>query len=488
MKKILPLPVYLFLLGGLLVLPLLGHADSSRKTGITLITGPEASDLLRALGEPLQRAASIKPGDVRFHVMLDNRLNAVALPGQNIILNSGLLLAVRDRDELAAVMAHEIGHLSAGHHIQLESTLKDVALRTMVTFAAGIAAAAATGNGQLAQAAVMGGSAASQSSLLDTMREKESQADRLAIHYLATAGFNPRGMVHFMERLHREQRLNNLPPPYLLTHPLSSQRLMESQQQIDGLPTPTIDRVAAPTNQRRDPPTRSDKAGEHGEGDNMLLARVQAVLEAGTSDDINGVIARFRKRLELDSDQLPARYGLAVAERYTGQLQAAITDLEALLKQHPHDPYLLRERGMVRLELGKPDAAEEDFRTALQYQAKQTNADLLYRLAFAMNEQEKLADASRILRPLTLEHPLVAEYLYLLGVVEGKQNHLGASHLALARYHYLIMEKKMARWHYKKAMQEFASADAGKNIARDELTRLEQLDKNFLRQEQSPEP
>ncbi|MBF0401117.1 MAG: M48 family metalloprotease [Magnetococcales bacterium] len=482
MKKFLPLPVCWFFISVLFAWPIFTIAATAPKQNITLVTGPESSDLMRSLGEPLQLAAGIKPGEVHFNLLLDNNLNAMALPGQNIILNSGLLLAVRDRDELAAVMAHELAHLSAGHHIQLETTKKDVTLRTMVAFAAGIAAGIATGNGQVTQAAITGGAAASQSSLLDAIREKEAQADRLAIRYLSMAGFDPHGMVRFMERLNREQRIHTMPPPYLLTHPISSLRLMESQQQLEAMQT------APAVGSTRQSASGQQRVRQHQEADNTLLARVQAVLEAGTTDDLNGLMARFRKRLEWDPDNFPARYGLAVAERYMGQLSAALTDLETLLKQQPNDPYLLRERGMVRLESGKPAVAEADFRAALLHQPKQTNADLLYRLAFALNEQEKWADASHILRPLTLEYPLVSEYFYLLGIVEGKQNHLGASHLALARHAYLIMEKKTARWHYQEAIRQFSNADTGKSIARDELAKLEQLDKSSFWKKKSPEP
>ncbi|MBF0116874.1 MAG: M48 family metalloprotease [Magnetococcales bacterium] len=481
MKKIFPLPVYWFLASWLFfLLPVVLSSAADRK-GITLVTGPETADLLQALGEPLQKVAGIRSGEIHFHVILDGALNAMALPGQHVVLNSGLILAVRDRDELASVIAHELAHLAAGHHIQLEGTLKDVTLRTMAAMAAGIAAGVASGNGQIAQAAIIGGSAASQSTILDVMRDKEAQADRLAIHYLLEAGFDPRGMVHFMERINREQRISNLPPPYLMSHPLSSQRLMESQQQIDAL---LASRAAVKVLSQREEPSDAPSSAaieQAQEAHQFLLARAQAVLEAGTNPDLNGVIARFRKQLNFDPDNLATRYGLAVAERYMGQLSAAETDLGTMLKKRPTDPYLLRERGLLRLEQGKPEIAESDFRSALQHQPKKTNADLLYRLAFALNEQEKWAEASRILRPLSLENPLAAEYLYLLGVVEGKQNRLGASHLALARYHYLIAEKKMAKWHYAEAMRQFANGDAGKNIARDEMAKLDQLDKSLFR-------
>jgi predicted Zn-dependent protease len=490
MKKNFLLPVYWFLASWLFFLLPMALSSASEKKGVTLVTGPETADLLQALGEPLQKVAGIRSGEIHFHVILDGTLNAMALPGQHVVLNSGLILAVRDRDELASVIAHELAHLAAGHHIQLEGTLKDVTLRTMAAMAAGIAAGVASGNGQIAQAAIIGGSAASQSTMLDVMRDKEAQADRLAIHYLLRAGFDPRGMVRFMERINREQRISNLPPPYLMSHPLSSQRLMESQQQIDALLAAHEEVAGQGLPQRDTPPSDTASSAAIGQAQGahqFLLARAQAVLEAGTNPDLNGVIARFRKQLDFDPDNLATRYGLAVAERYMGQLPAAETDLGTMLKKRPTDPYLLRERGLLRLEQGKPEVAESDFRSALQHQPKKTNADLLYRLAFALNEQEKWAEASRILRPLSLENPLSAEYLYLLGVVEGKQNHLGASHLALARYHYLIAEKKMAKWHYGEAIRQFASGDAGKNIARDEMAKLEQLDKSLFRRNDDKE-
>lgn len=448
----------------LLALPASGQAAARNKKTISLITGPETSDLLEFLGKPLQQAAGIQPGHIHFHVIRDPTWNAMALPGQNILLHSGLILAVRGPDELASVMAHEMAHLSAGHHVQLASTLQDIALRSMVAFVAGLAAGALTGDGQLTQAAILGGSAASRTTLLEVIRSKETQADRLAIHYLTKAGFDPQGMVRFMKRLHRRQQLSNAPPPYLLTHPLSSQRLTEAQQLIASQPTNPSPHI------RKEPPPHASLP-ENSQG-HALLDRAQAVLEAQTSDDLNGVITRFRQRLETEPDHFSARYGLAIAERYMGQLHAAHTNLERLLKPYPHDPHLLRERGLVRLEMGQPAKAEEDFRAALKYQPKKTNTDIRYRLAFSLHEQEKLADASRILRQLTLEHPFVASYFYLLGVVEGKQQHMGASHLALARHFHLIREERMARWHYQEAIRQFSDGTPGNTIARDALNSL----------------
>ena len=482
MRKTTQLCLYWLLIFSLIHWPVNYVTAKERKKNISIVTDPEVSDLLKSLGTPLLKTAGMDPEGVHFYVMLNPSLNAMALPGNNIIFNSGLILAVHDRDELAAVMAHEIGHLSAGHHIKLESTMKGVALGTMVAFVAGLAASAATGNDQMAKAAIFGGTAASKAHLLGSIREKERQADRLTIGYLINTGFDPQGMIHFMSRLNREQRNSQMPPPYLLTHPLSSQRLMESQQQIDSYQTnPTIR-----NNAKQHPKKRHHKKEkqQQQEEDNFLLARVQATLEAGTSDDINAAIYRFHQRLETNPDHFPSRYGLAIAQRYTGQLQAASNNLEKLLKSRAKDPYLLRQRGLLRLELGHAGNAEKDFRTALAHLAhlaheeNQNNADLRYRLAFSLHEQGKLTEASRILRQLTLEHPFVAKYFYLLGITEGKQQHLGASHLSLARHFYLNRENSMARWHFREAIRQFADTEPGKLIAINELKQLNRRKKH----------
>lgn len=451
-----------FLLGIVVAVMMAGQTGvaSARNGPVALITTPESLDLLRSLGAPLLRAAGIKPDSVHFHIVRKATLNAMALPGNNIVLHSGLILAVRDRDALAAVLAHEIGHLSAGHHVQLEAAKKNLSVRTMVAFVAGVAAGALTGDGNVTQAAIMGGSAASQLTFLETRRNKERQADRLAMRYLTTSGFDPQGMARFMEQLAREQQLTHMPPPYFLSHPPSSQRLVESWQ--DGGST-------------REPTQRTPHQTQRQRADNLRLAWVQAALKPQTHDDLMTVLSQFRQRLARHPENSADRYGLAITERYMGELPAAMKNLNILLETHKNNPYLLREKGMVYLEKGQPDKAEKIFRAALKHQPRITNAELRYRLAFSLHERGKWERASRILRQLTLEHPFVAGYVYLLGVTEGKQGRLGASHLALARHFRLIREKTMARWHYEEALRHFSDGDAGKAIAREEMKRLTQI-------------
>ncbi|MBF0294177.1 MAG: M48 family metalloprotease [Magnetococcales bacterium] len=421
---------------------------------IVLASGLETTELLRMIGEPLAQAAELPPKEVQFHVVLNGTLNAFALPNQHIVFHSGLLLAVRNRDELAGVMAHEIAHLMAGHHIQIDSLAKKMSVQSMIAAAAGILAGVASNNGQLGQAVIAGGMASAQTSMLEAVRRRESQSDTLAVSLLARTGFNPEGLAGFMNRLAQQQHLTSLPPPYLLTHPVSTERLMDARRLAEEHPS-TV-------------PRRPDQA------ENRLLARAQAMLEAETSDSPDQIANQLRNRLRLDPGNLALSAGLAEALRSAGRLPEAESQLNALLKGREKDVYLLRQRGMVRTEMGKYTEAEADFRAGLVLLPD--NEELRYRQAFALKELKKTPEASRILRQLTAQHPQDPQYVYLLGLVEGQGGHEGEGHLAMGRYFTLIQEKKNAQWHFQEAIRLLPANSPEQSIARNELAQTQKME------------
>jgi beta-barrel assembly-enhancing protease len=438
--------ILLFSLLSLIPAPL---AAKGMNRPIILLSGPETSDFLNEIGHPLLKAAGIIPESVHFHVMLNPSLNAMALPSNDIIFNSGLLQKAESKAEVAGVMAHEIAHLAAGHHIQLQAEMKNVSLQTLLVGIVGVAVGAMTGSGKIVQATVMGGSASAKTNMLASQRQKETQADRLAIRYLAKAGYEPNGLALFMERIQKEQQGTAMPPPYLLSHPLSSHRLVEIER---------LAKEIRPTTRRPHLHNRS-------------LQRVQAKLLAGGSVTPNSVIKQFKNRLKTDPDDFVSQYGLAIALRYAGQLPESEAQLNRLLAKHPKDPYLFRERGRTRMDWGRAAQAERDFRQALKSRPK--NHDLLYWLAFALKEQEKYRQASRILRKLTIKYPKKARNFFLLGMVEGKGRRLAAGHLALGRYYALILNIKTAIWHFDESIRLSPKHSVEHNIARSEKEQLQ---------------
>jgi beta-barrel assembly-enhancing protease len=418
------------------------------KKPIILISGPETTEFLDTIAKPLLKAAGIAPKRVHFYVVLNSNLNAMALESNDIIFNSELLLQTQSIDEVAGVMAHEIAHLAAGHHIKLKSEMKNVSMQTLLYSLVGVAAGIATGSGEVAQAAIMGGTASGHSQLLSSQRQKETQADRLAIYYMVKAGFDPHGLATFMTKLHQAQRSASLPAPYLLSHPASADRVVEIQRMAE----------------------RMRPSFFHPSRENGKLRRIQAKIMATSMGTPDMAVNHFRAKLKKRPNDFTSRYGLAIALRYTGQLPESEAQFNRLLKQRPKDPYLYRERGRTRTDWGRAVQAEGDFRTSLKYHPK--HPDLLYWLAFSLKEQEKYRSAGRILRRLTIQHPKRANYFYLLAMVEGKGQRPAPGHLALGRYYALKLEKKTALWHFNESIRLYSTGSIEQNIARLEKKRL----------------
>lgn len=461
-----PIAALLLLLSLLATWP--AESAAARKTAdqesVRLFADPESAELLDHMALPLLEAADMPGEQVRFHIMLENTLNAFALPNNHIVFHSRLVLAVQDRDELASVMAHEIAHLAAGHHSQMQDSARNISIRSLVAAAIGLAAGLATKNPELSQASMMGGMASGTASILEMVREKEAQADRLAVRYLARGGYQTRGLVDFMERVSREQRLSPIPPPYLLTHPLGSQRVDEARDMTS--------RIVAES-------PRADQ------GDSANLLRVQAKLQAATAQDPFEAANQFREILKKKPADFAARYGLAMACRYSGNLAESDALLTTLLKESGgQDPFILRERALGHLEKGDLKTARKDIEAALRQ--KPDNPDFRYRHAFILKEAGELENASRVLRRLTQEHENYPDALYLFGTVEGELGRRGSSHLALARYNRLDRERDAALWHYRNAIQAISPDSVEHAQAEGELESLLEEEKRPYIQLQRP--
>ncbi|MBF0621465.1 MAG: M48 family metalloprotease [Magnetococcales bacterium] len=443
------------LLIGQLPLPVESRSNKDpRQNTIRLVTDPETLDLLKQIGNPILNAANLSPDRVQFHVVLDSQINAFALLGNKIIFNSGLLLAVDKADEFAGVMAHEVAHLTAGHHIQLQSEAESLSIKTLITIAAGIAAGLASQNEDLAMAIYTGGQAAAKSAILESIRQKETQADRMAIRYLAKAGYAPEGLPGFLEKIEQANRLVNQPAPYLITHPITDQRILESREIASTLP-------------------RHFKKHPI---DDIALQRVRLKLIAGTTTDPNRIAALWQEKLknpDLTTDQKAIlAYGIALAFRYAGLLPESIRILDQLDTEWPNDAYLLRERGLTHLENGNTQQAINNLNAALTQ--KPNHPDLRYHLAFAHKESNNLETAANLLRKITVENPEQARAFYMLGVVEGQRKKMGQSHLALARYNKRIAQPQSAIWHYKQALLQFGTGSIEFPIIQSEMKRLKE--------------
>jgi len=174
------------------------------------------------IGKKIAAVSDRKEIDYYFQVLDDDQINAVSLPGGYVYVNSGLIDKVSSDDELACILAHEVGHIVARHSIKkLQAMQSYSVLRLLVAVAPGTA-----GVGNAADAAFT-------QFLLGYSREDELLADQLGARYAKLAGYDPHGMIKFLIKL---QDINRRMPPternYFKTHPYAPDRIRVVKQEL----------------------------------------------------------------------------------------------------------------------------------------------------------------------------------------------------------------------------------------------------------------
>jgi beta-barrel assembly-enhancing protease len=199
------------------------------------LSDPEIEAYLNDLGARLASESSRSERAFTFFAVRDPSINAFALPGSYIGVHSGLIQAAENESELAGVLAHEIAHVSQEHLARMIAAQDQSYLPTIAAIA--IAILAARSNANVGSAAIATAQAMNIQSQLNFTREHEREADRVGLETLTNAGFDPRGLSSFFNRLQRANRLYDTnAPDYLRTHPLNSQRIADMDARIENLP------------------------------------------------------------------------------------------------------------------------------------------------------------------------------------------------------------------------------------------------------------
>jgi predicted Zn-dependent protease len=148
-------------------------------------------------------------------------VNAFALPGGYIYIYDGLIDFVDNDDQLACVIAHEVGHIVAKHSVKKLQASMGYTLLSLATIA--------SGDPELAQ----GTNYALVNVLLAYSREDELLADKLGARYAKKAGYNPRAMIDFLEKLRQKQKEDPIREKSLYrTHPYFSDRIVAIKKEL----------------------------------------------------------------------------------------------------------------------------------------------------------------------------------------------------------------------------------------------------------------
>ncbi len=350
--------------------------------------------------------------DFFFFAVRDPVLNAFALPGGFIGVHSGLILATQSESELASVLAHEIGHVTQRHIARMLGKQKNDSLVALAAMLVG--ALAMRSSGDVGAAVMMGGSSYAMQKQLNFSRDAEREADRVGLSILSDGGFDTSDMVTFFTRLQTATRnYSDVLPPYLLTHPLTSERIADIEARI-----------------------RDQRYKQHADSLDFQLIRARVrVLQDSSEKALREAQLIFENQLARGMKQqtVAAKYGMAFiafkqndfdkAEKLLHEAQAAAAPLKP--------SFILTDLGIeIQLGANQPAAALKLIRAAQQqFPLSRT---LAHQYASALIDNKQAEQAVIFLREQAILYRQDPDVQNLLAKAYAAQGKIALQSMALA--------------------------------------------------------
>jgi predicted Zn-dependent protease len=414
-----------------------------------IIDDPDVADYVNKVGNRIVAGLEDPLFNYSFHVINVDVYNAFAIPAGYIFINSGLVAAMDDEDELAGILAHEIAHVNARHISQKIERSKKIGWATLAGMAAGILIGAA-GGAEAGQALTTGSQAAGTAAELSYTRDNEIQADQLGLIYLTEAGYSGEGLLKILKKMRSKQWFDTEQvPTYMRTHPAIDDRIAYLDTQISTMPKPAE--------------TRSQVSSE-----DFLRMHTYLITRYG---DENLVLRHLQSEVKKNPQDPMAhyRYGLILAR--VGRKDEAIAQLRSAMEKRAFDPYILRDVGRVYYLDGQYQQSLKMLKTA--HNMIPDNAECGLYLGQTYMEMGLFDEASPVLREVVEKHPEYTEAYYILGQSLGKQGNVGDAYYYLGVYHTRKGDYKTAAVQYRRALEHVNDPDRRQKIEE----RLKKLEK-----------
>ena len=370
------------------------------RSQLPIVYDPEVDLYINDLIKRLSKNIPPQPFTFTPAVIASPSVNAFATPGGYVFAFSGLILAMDSEDELAAVMAHELAHVTERHVAKRIEDSQMISLLSLAGMLAGVLL-----GGDAGSAAAVGSMAASQSAILNYSRADENEADQMGLKYLIAAGYDPYGMPRAFEVLSRRQWLVGASiPTYLSTHPDLKDRITISTIRIEQAKL------------------------SRKQTDNTRFRRIQTLLRAYYTDP-STAIQYFNKEKNGERAGL-AHMGLGILASRSNRVNDAVRAFDTALSIAPNDQLITREAGRFHYLKGNKNKGAELLKKAVSMNSKDIMG--LFFLARSQADNGQLAEAINNLKYILRIVPEDSEIHYFLARYYGQQQNLFDANLHMA--------------------------------------------------------
>lgn len=299
----------------------------------------ETEEMLRNYEVPLARAAGLDLNSVNVYLAPDTEINAVTTYPEDIFVFAGIMLWLRKPNELIGVMAHETGHISAGHLSRGEYGMKKAMIPMLLSMVAGLGAIFA-GAGALAPAIMGMGQSYAMGQFAAFTRVQESTADQIAAKLLLATHQSPMGMYETFQRFANEEAMSAYKlDKFALDHPSGQDRVFDLNDMVESSPYREV----------QDSPESLH-----------TFLMVQAKL-GGFVLPVKDALNRWP---EADTSE-PARYAHTMIYLRQPNLQKALASANSLIAEEPNNPYFYEVRGQIYMSLAQPMLAIPDYQKSV---------------------------------------------------------------------------------------------------------------------------
>ena len=380
---------------------------------------PLLADYIQQLGQELVNASEARGTPFTFFMIDDPQINAFAGPGGYIGVYTGLLQTTETESELAAVLAHEIAHVTQQHLMRAWEATSQMSIPNAAILLAAIALGVAVG-GDAAAAAAVGGQAALIQQQINFTRANEKEADRVGIDILANSGFEPRAMPSFFDRMGKANRVYSTKlPEFLMTHPVTTSRTADAlgrAEQHAYRQTPEDLRYHL---------ARINLVQRGFDRPEEAIRELTLMLEDG----------RFRS-------EAAVRYGIALAQLRAHRPKEAAQALDRLLESQPKIMEFVVARAMADTALGENGVALRRLDGALAENPASYALNIAYaETALAQGEAARATERLKRFMAFNAEEPRLYQ---LLSRAAGDQDNRVQGHEYLAEYYYLLGDLEAA--------------------------------------------
>ena len=407
-----------------------------------IIRDAEIENFLEEISHPIFSEANLNLNSVDIYIFNDKSINAFVACGQKIFVNTGLIQSFETPSMLRGVMAHETGHIAGGHLARSDEALERAQTPMIVSLLLGIGAAIA-GDGDAAQALLLGSQQIAQGMVAKYSRSQESAADQAAIKYLEGIKKSSNGMLEVLYKFANQEALSsNRQSVRVRSHPISRDRIRSLEQKVN-------------------------KSQFINERDNEKILfqykMIQAKLD-GFLNNPNDVIRKAKK----DSSLIFNKYSLAVAYYRKALLKESLSALNEMINQYPNNPWFYELKGQVLYESGKIRESIIPYRKSLSISPNEPL--LMVALATALNALENknnAIEAISLLKKSLMHDQKNTQTWFQLAISYSRINDIGNAELASAERHFLTGNVKMASFHAKKSLKYNKNSSISKLRAQD---------------------